>query len=149
MHTKTRLSWKPGNELPQVLPYENGGMLAIVLPPEWLKPDRTGNPLLLPPAVRAIDRLRAVFAKQEKITPGFITSLREGMGLTQAEFGQKLGVSKMTISRWERGRMRPSQRMVCSILKLQIEARHLGVKIDGEKRTNRHLPSVHRGHSRQ
>ena len=92
-------SWKPGTDLPYVLPLGNGSMLAIALRAAWLKPDRSGQPLLLPPAVRAIDRLRALFSTHEKITPGFIMSLREAMGLTQSEFGRKLGVSKMTVSR--------------------------------------------------
>lgn len=131
-------------ELPYVIPWVNGGMLAIALPPEWLKADRSGKPLLLPPAIRAIDRLRAVFAKQEKVSPGFIISLREGMGLTQAEFGQKLDVSTMTVSRWERGRMRPSPAMSTAILDLQAKASRSGVKIDGNRRTTRQASSAHR-----
>lgn len=146
MATETLTSWQPGMDLPYVLPLGNGGMLAIALPAAWLKPDRSGQPLLLPRAVRAVDRLRAVFTNQEKLTPGFIISLREGMGLTQAEFGKKLGVSKMTVSRWECGRMRPSQTTTSSILRLQAEARRDGVKIDGEKRTSRHPSSAHRLH---
>lgn len=93
-------------------------MLAVALRAEWLKPDRTGQPLLLPAAVRALDRLRAVFASVEKVTPGFIISLREGMHLTQTEFGSALGVSKMTVSRWECARMRPSPAAAQWIMKL-------------------------------
>jgi transcriptional regulator with XRE-family HTH domain len=87
---------------------------------------------LLPPAVRALDRLRAIFTIQNKITPGFIISLREAMGLTQERFGRKLGVTKMTISRWECGTMRPSRSMVAAIRNLQARLRNKGVKIDGE-----------------
>jgi DNA-binding transcriptional regulator YiaG len=119
-------------ELPYMLPLEGGRMLAVALRAEWLKPDRTGQPLLLPAAVRVLDRLRAVFADQEKVTPGFIISLREGMGLTQAEFSSELGVSKMTVSRWECGRMRPSPAAVQAIIKLQARARRKGVMIDGK-----------------
>lgn len=79
-----------------------------------------------------MDRLRAVFTTQQKITPGFIISLREAMGLTQQQFGRKLGVTKMTISRWERGRMRPSRSMVAAIRGLQARLRATGVRIDGE-----------------
>jgi DNA-binding transcriptional regulator YiaG len=122
-------------------------MLAIALQAKWLKPDRSGQPLLLPPAVRAVDRLRAVFTNQEKLTPGFIVSLREAMGLTQGEFGQKLGVSKITVSRWECGRMQPGATMASAILKLQATARRKGVMIDGQKRTSRHPSSAHRPQS--
>jgi DNA-binding transcriptional regulator YiaG len=131
-------------DLPYVVPLGDGRMLAIELFATWLKPDRSGQPLLLPPAIRAVDRLRAVFARQERMTPGFIVSLREGMGLTQAEFGKKVGVSKMTVSRWECGRMEPSPSAALEIQKLQAHAKRQGVRIDGDKRTNRQPTSTYR-----
>ena len=144
--TATLTSWTPSMDLPYVVSFGEGSMLAINLRAAWLKADRSGQPLLLPPAVRALDRLRAVFTAQQRLTPGFIISLREAMGLTQSEFGEKVGASKMTVSRWECGRMRPGPAMVSAILKLQAEARRDGVKIDGEKRTSRHPGSAHRPH---
>jgi len=134
MATRIQSKWKPGMELPYVMSFGPESMLAIAIKAAWLKPDRSGQPLLLPPAVRALDRLRAIFTNQQKLTPGFVISLREGLCLTQTEFGRKLGVSKMTVSRWECGRMRPSPAAVQSILKLQKEARRHGVRIDGGKR---------------
>ena len=135
MATSTLKGWKPGADLPYVIRLGDEGMLAISLPAAWLKADRSGQPLLLPPAVRAIDRLRAMFAGQKQITPGFIVSLREAMGLTQEQFARKLNVSKMTISRWECGRMRPSGTAVAAIRRLQAKARKSGLIIDGHKRT--------------
>ena len=146
METATLTHWKPSMDLPYVVSFGEGGLLAINLKAAWLKPDRSGQPLLLPPAVRALDRLRAVFTVQEMLTPGFITSLREAMGLTQSEFGEKVGVSKITVSRWECGRIRPGPAMASALLKLQVKARREGVKIDGEKRTSRHASSAHRPH---
>ncbi len=137
MAIATLTSWKPGMNLPYVMSFGEGRMLAINLQATWLKADRTGKPLLLPPAVRALDRLRAVFAAQEQITPGFIISLREAMALTQAEFGEKLGVSKMTVSRWECGTMQPGRATIPAILKLRTSAQRNGVKIDGVKGTNK------------
>ena len=72
MATATMKSWKPGMALPYVVSFGKDGMLAILLRAAWLRPDRSGRPLLLPPAVRAIDRLRAVFTAQENVTPGFL-----------------------------------------------------------------------------
>lgn len=125
-------TWKPGMDLPYVVSFGENAMLAISLRAAWLKADRSGGPLLLPPAVRALDRLRAVFTTQARITPGFVISLREAMGLTQQQFGRKLGVTKMTVSRWECGRMRPSRSMVAAIRNVQSRLKNKGVKIDGE-----------------
>lgn len=147
MTTATMTDWKPGMDLPYAVSLGDGRTLAISLNSAWLKADRSGQPLLLPPAARALDRLRAIFIHQDKLTPGFIVSLREAMGLTQQEFGQKLGVTKMTISRWECGRLRPSDEMTTAIRKLQAHARREGVQIDGEKRTSRHPSSAYRSHS--
>ncbi|HEX4055350.1 MAG TPA: helix-turn-helix domain-containing protein [Tepidisphaeraceae bacterium] len=132
MRSATLSHWKPGTDLPYVVSFGQNAMLAITLRAAWLKADRSGQPLLLPPAVRALDRLRAMFTTQATITPGFIISLREAMGLTQQQFGHRLGVSKMTVSRWERARMRPGPLMTAAIRKLQAKARRKGVKIDGE-----------------
>lgn len=136
-------TWKPGMDLPYTLSVGDA-FLAIMLRPSWLKADPSGMPVLLPPAVRAIDRLRAVFARETRITPGFITALREAMHLSQTQFGAKLGVSKITVSRWERGRMRPGPEMHAAILKLQDQARSEGVIIDAEKRTSRHSAMAER-----
>ena len=133
MATKTQIAWKPGMDLPYIMPLGERGMLAISLRADWLKPDRSGRPLLLPQAVRALDRLRAAFTAQDQLTPGFIVSLREAIGLTQEQFGRKVGVSKMTVSRWECGKMRPSASTAAAIRNLQARARRQGVKIDGEK----------------
>jgi DNA-binding transcriptional regulator YiaG len=134
MVATARTTWKPGMDLPYVAKLGEGSMLAISLPASWVKADRSGEPLLLPPAVRALDRLRALFTSQENITPGFIVSLREAMRLTQEQFGTRLGVSKMTISRWECGRMLPSVSAVAAIRELQATSRRDGVKIDGDRR---------------
>jgi DNA-binding transcriptional regulator YiaG len=127
---KTKEStWKPGMDLPYVESLGDDGILAISLRAAWLKADRSGQPLLLPPAVRALDRLRALFANQEELTPGFVVSLRGAMGLTQGEFGRKMGVSKMTVSRWECGRMRPGAVVAAAMRNLQKKTRRAGVKI--------------------
>jgi hypothetical protein len=133
MITATVTKWKPGSDLPYAIPAGDGAMLAILLPAAWLKPDRSGQPLLLPPAVRALDRLRATFAGDEVRTPGFIVSLREAVRLTQRQFARKLNVSTMTVSRWERGTMRPSAAAVVALKALQRQAQRAGVKIDGAR----------------
>jgi hypothetical protein len=134
MVATARTTWKQGMDLPYVAKLSEGSMLAISLPASWVKADRSGEPLLLPPAVRVLDRLRALFSDQEKPTPGFIVSLREAMRMTQEQFACRLGVSKMTVSRWECGRMVPGVSAVAAIRELQAKSRREGVKIDGDRR---------------
>jgi DNA-binding transcriptional regulator YiaG len=126
--------WTPGTDLTFAIPMGGGRILAVELRADWLKEDRSGRPLLLPPAIRFVDRLRAIFGAQATLTPGFIVSLREAMGLTQEQFGRKLKVSTMTVSRWERGRMKPSDSAANAIRKLRQHARRQGVMIDPERR---------------
>lgn len=38
----------------------------------------------------------------------FVREFRRVLGLTQAQFGHKVGVSYETVNRWENGRMHPS-----------------------------------------
>ena len=56
----------------------------------------------------------------------------------QQQFARELGVSKMTVSRWELGRMRPGPAAVSAMRRLQVRARRRGVKIDGHRRTAAH-----------
>jgi DNA-binding transcriptional regulator YiaG len=136
MTIATAPTWKPGMDLPYVVPLGEHGMLAIRLRAAWIRADRSGRPLLLPPAVRVLDRLRATFTTPATLTPGFIISLREAMGLTQAQFAGRLGVTKMTVSRWECGKMRPGAVATAAIRKLQLQSQRKGVKIVGHARTN-------------
>lgn len=42
------------------------------------------------------------------MNPEWIKQLREDLGLSQVQFGQLFGVHTMTVSRWERGALSPS-----------------------------------------
>ncbi len=42
------------------------------------------------------------------LTPSDIAIIRKGLGLTQTQFGQLLGVHEMTVSRWERNAFPPT-----------------------------------------
>lgn len=41
-----------------------------------------------------------------------IKSIRKALGMTQQEFAHTLGVHAMSVSRWERGKLEPSQMAV-------------------------------------
>jgi transcriptional regulator with XRE-family HTH domain len=62
-------------------------------------------------------------------SPGYITRLREGLGLTQKELGLRIGVDKMTVSRWERGTLRPSGESLAALEKARREAVRKGVAL--------------------
>ena len=46
------------------------------------------------------------------MTPDRIAAIREGLGLTQAQLAQLLGVHPLTVSKWERGVLTPSSYQV-------------------------------------
>ena len=134
MPTATALNWRPGADLDYILPLGQGQMVAVRLPASSLRADRGGRPVLLPSGIRILDRIRSVFQQKTRVTPGFVVSLREAMGLTQEAFGARLGVSKMTVSRWECCRIRPSAAAERAIKRLRQQARRAGVLIDGARR---------------
>lgn len=44
---------------------------------------------------------------QEAVTPERIRKLREALGLTQKEMAEELGITRVTIARWETGTAKP------------------------------------------
>lgn len=58
-------------------------------------------------------------------------TLREALGLTQAEFGRRIGVEKMTVWRWEKGKLRPGNESIEAIESLRREAARNGVLLAG------------------
>lgn len=54
----------------------------------------------------------------------FIAALRKEQGLTQAQLGEKLGVTNKTISRWENGNYMPDVEM------LSLLSKEFGVSIN-------------------
>lgn len=109
----------------------DGRTVCVEIPGRWVTADRGGRPALLPDGVEFLDRVRALFssALNRPPSPGYITRLRQGLGLTQKEFGEQICVDKMTVSRWERGTMRPSDAAVKAIEKLRKQAIRQGVTI--------------------
>jgi len=57
--------------------------------------------------------------------PERIKALREGLGLTQIEFAQRLGVSNVTVNRWEHDHAHPRVPMIDRLLALESGARPL------------------------
>lgn len=45
----------------------------------------------------------------DAVSPEWIADLRNRLGLTQSEFAGRLGVTNVTVSRWETGQVRPNK----------------------------------------
>ena len=117
-------------DLPYTMKLPDGRTLYLEVPGRWVRTDRGGSPAFMPAAVEFLDRVRALAAKLDSPpSPGFIAALREALGATQAEFGEQLGVDKMTVSRWERGSLRPSDDSIKAIHRLRRKALRRGVTI--------------------
>ena len=134
--TKKRRGRRPSPQLSRPnLPYTmrlpDGRTLCVEVPGRWVTADRDGTPAFLPDGVRFLDRVRALFISilDRAPSPGFITTLREGLGYTQKQFGERIGVDKMTVSRWERGTLRPGAESLAMIEKLRREAVRKGVTL--------------------
>lgn len=86
----------------------SGRQMYIELPAEFVTKDRDGGILLRPAAVRHLDEIRALAARDfVSLSPAHLITLRQALDLTQEEFGHEVGVDKMTVSRWERGTRKP------------------------------------------
>ncbi len=118
-------------DYPYTMKLPDGRTLLVEVPGRWVTADRDGTPAFLPAGVRFLDRVRAVFLPvlDRPPSPGFITALREGLGMTQQEFGERVGVDKMTVSRWERGALRPRAAARSAIERVRKEALRGGVTL--------------------
>ena len=119
-------------DVPYTMKLPDGRTIYVEVPGRWTVTDRSGQVGFLPPAVRFLDRLRAMSMKLNRApSPGYITTLREALGMTQEQFGQKIGVNKLTVSRWERGTLRPGPDPIKRMEKLRQEAVSQGVVLPG------------------
>jgi DNA-binding transcriptional regulator YiaG len=119
-------------DYPYTMKLPDGRTLFVEVPGRWTTNDRDGSILILPDGVRFLDRIRVLANKLNHApTPGYITTLRESLNLTQAQFGQKIGVDKVTVSRWERGELRPSDKSLAALEKLRAQAAAKGAIISG------------------
>ena len=111
----------------------DGRTVYVEVPGRWATKDRGDQVAFLPDGVRFLDRVRALSISLDSArsgpSPGYITTLREALGLTQKELGERLGVDKMTVSRWERGTMCPSAESLAALEKVRRQAVRKGVAI--------------------
>ena len=102
----------------------------VLVPGEWCGRDRSGELTFKPKAVQFLDRVQVMAMELPTMpTPGFIRTLREALGLTQAQLGERIGVDKMTVYRWERGMVRPGPAALKELEKVRKAAGRKGIVI--------------------
>ena len=141
MITEKDRKWRRGRPRPEGLsrpdvPYTmklaDGRLLYVEVPGRYTATDRSGRVAFTPEGVRFLDRIRALRMEASRApSPGYITSLREALGLTQQELAVRLGVNKLTVSRWERGTLRPGRASLEALRRLRQEAVSQGVVLPG------------------
>ena len=118
--------------VPYTMKLPDGRTLFVEVPGRMAVTDISGETAFTPEGVRFLDRVRALAAPLDSApSPAFITALREALGMTQDELGRELGKNKLTISRWERGTMRPGKESLRELDQLLREAKARGVVIPG------------------
>ena len=117
--------------LPYAVPVGGGRNLVVLLSPQHYEFDPDGELLLRPAGVRHLDKARAAATDvPDRPSPGWVKALRAALGLTQSGFGAAVGVTALTVSRWERGQVRPGSSAVGAMRALRRRRASAGVVVD-------------------
>lgn len=120
----------PDRSVPYTLRLPDGRTVFVELPAAMVRYGRDKRLGFTIAGVKFLDRVRALASDaSDTPTPGAIISLREALGLTQKAFGERIGVDKITVSRWERGQVRPGGESVKALRKLRRIAAARGVVV--------------------
>jgi DNA-binding transcriptional regulator YiaG len=91
---------------------------------------KDGETVFLPAAMEFLDKVQALAMKIVSAPrPAHVTALRGALGMTQTEFGAAVGVDQLTVSRWERGELKPGASAIKRLMKIQADAVRRGVVI--------------------
>ena len=120
----------PDKPYPYTIRLDDGRTLFVEIPARMVCRDRSGEVVFTLEGVRFLDRIRALATSDDApLTPARIVTLREAAGLTQAELARRVGVNKLTVSRWERGAMRPSADSARALRRVIKHAKRHGVTL--------------------
>ncbi len=135
---KTRLprrqkrSAAPASGIPYAMRLADGRTLYVEVPARMAIADRGGEMAFTPEGVRFLDRLRSLASRIPSApSPAFLATLREALGLTQHELGREIGRDKLTVSRWERGTLRPNPEALARLDALARKRKRAGVLLPG------------------
>jgi hypothetical protein len=116
------------DDVPYTMRLPDDRTVFVLVPGQWCGRDRDGEITFKPEAVRFLDRVLVMAMKVPKApTPGFIRTMRHALGLGQREFGERVGVDKMTVYRWERGTVKPGPDALKGLERLRKEVGRKGI----------------------
>jgi DNA-binding transcriptional regulator YiaG len=108
----------------------DGRFACIELPARSVRRGPDGEVELRPSAVKLLDRLRVMAHEvPDEPSPGWVRTLREALGLTQATLARRIGVDRLSVSRWECGRGRPGADALAKLRRLRRRAVQAGVLV--------------------
>jgi DNA-binding transcriptional regulator YiaG len=131
MATATIKKPKPADQsVPYTIRLPEDRTLFVEVPARMLRRDRDGDMGFTLEGIRFLDRLKALAMRVgDRPTPGHILALRQALDLTQQQLGEKIGVNKLTVSRWERGEIHPGAESLEALRKLRRGAVRRGVVV--------------------
>ena len=116
--------------LPYAIDLGAGRTLVVELTPAEYGYDLDGELVFTPAGCRRLDKVRAAAVDMpDDPSPGWIKTFRAALRLTQAELGDALNVDKLTVSRWERGAVRPRLTAVRAMQQLRKKTARNGVVV--------------------
>jgi DNA-binding XRE family transcriptional regulator len=114
-------------DYPYTLRLKDGRQVLVEVPAKWVR--RVGGEVCFTgEGAMFLDRVRAVLMRVDAGSNwAHVRTLREALGLTQRQLGEALGVDKLTVSRWERGEIKPGSASIKRLRKLQGQATRRGL----------------------
>ena len=123
---------KPEEVVPFAMSLSDGRILFVEVPKRMTSRDRSGELMFTLEGVKLLDRVQALAMKPGPApSPAYLLTLREALGLTQAQLGRLIGRDKLTISRWERGTLRPGPEALEKLYELARKLKQKGVVLAG------------------
>jgi helix-turn-helix protein len=130
--TERRSKRDERSDVPYMMKLPDGRGLYVEVPGRYAEQDRSGRVAFTPEGVRFLDRVRALALPLDTPPrPAFISNVRQALGMTQTEFGDAVGVDKMTVFRWERGTTRPGSGALQRLRRLIARAKRRGTLLAG------------------
>jgi DNA-binding XRE family transcriptional regulator len=119
-------------DMPYTMRFSDGRTLAVLVPGRMTVKDLGGELCFTPAGTRFLDQLQDLFMPLDRTpSPALLRTLREALSLTQEQYGDRAGVDKMTVYRWERGELKPAERSVAKIQEIREQAIRHGVTLPG------------------